>query len=96
MTTADIERFENELSLYEKEVDCNEKFYKLYLLNMEIVKKILETAQKNYDTTDDPRVKAMEINVIKQMTESLKTYEDNLLETKNNYEFQKRYLESLR
>ena len=25
----DIERFENELSLYEKEVDCNEKFYKL-------------------------------------------------------------------
>ena len=42
MTTTDIERFENELSLYEKEVDCNEKFYRLYLLNMDIVKKILE------------------------------------------------------
>ncbi|MDR4511076.1 MAG: hypothetical protein MRJ93_05150 [Nitrososphaeraceae archaeon] len=64
-----------------------EKFFHLYLLNMEIVKKILGTAQKNYDSTDDPRVKAMEINVIKQMTESLKTYEDNLLQTKNNYEF---------
>ena len=87
---------QEEPTLYEAQVMLNEKCYQIYLDSIDTLKMLIHGSQKQYEQTNDPKLKKELSKTIKDTKQDLLRLERRKPQVIAQYHFNKRYLESLR